>query len=413
MSRRLQKKIIRQAQQRQSRQMVETRDGILWDVLPSQRIARVKIQGSSTFVIAHYPENWEQTPAWLKQGNPVRINHRGGQRQRVELIGHGQVLPTFYDGTAQAPTTPAGADAIVTGFKVYATAPASMSIYVMEGSWRINGVTYTVALGNLVMSETSNLLMDEDSDLVMSEVEYAHIATIGATPAAGYWRYDALVIGTDGVIDTVAGTPFNAASAQAVAKTEELYPETPENHVRIAVVLVVGGATAITQDNVNKKWYVPIPSSFETTAYTLRYPTAVTMDGHDYVYEDYSNADYLPDGPFQSALIEMTIKDQYGEPYIPLSGEQIIVSIANATGNGVSNDYGQLSSEDDKTVYGSSAIIPLKSDGTVTFRWAAILPQESTLDRHSPRIHATVMGKDTVYGELFIWWLGVGETYLP
>ena len=32
---------------------------------------------------------------------------------------------------------------------------------------------------------------------------------IGTAPAAGYWRYDALVIGTDGVIDTVAGTPFN------------------------------------------------------------------------------------------------------------------------------------------------------------------------------------------------------------
>jgi hypothetical protein len=98
-------------------QRVESRDAILWDVQTDVRRARVKIQGSSTLVVAYYPENWEATPVWMKPGNAVRISHTGGVRGRIELVGHGTLIPTPIEGDTGTITTTLP-DAILSGLQI-------------------------------------------------------------------------------------------------------------------------------------------------------------------------------------------------------------------------------------------------------------------------------------------------------
>jgi hypothetical protein len=98
-------------------QASETRDAVLMNVLPSQRLAQVQIQGSTELVTAFYPNNWQSTPAWLKPGNSVRITHKGGIRGNIELTGDGQVVPTV-SGNTVAPTIPASPDAVLEGLQI-------------------------------------------------------------------------------------------------------------------------------------------------------------------------------------------------------------------------------------------------------------------------------------------------------
>jgi hypothetical protein len=100
-------------------QASETQDAVLMTVLPAQRLAQVQVQGSTNQVTAFYPENWEQTPVWLKPGNVVRITHRGGVRGYIELTGHGQLAPTV-GGTPVAPVIPQSVNAVLSGLQVMA-----------------------------------------------------------------------------------------------------------------------------------------------------------------------------------------------------------------------------------------------------------------------------------------------------
>ena len=98
-------------------QAAETRDAVLINVLPSQRLAQVQIQGSTELVAAFYPNNWQSAPAWLKPGNSVRITHKGGIRGNIELTGDGQVVPTV-SGAPVAPVLPTAPDAVLDGLQI-------------------------------------------------------------------------------------------------------------------------------------------------------------------------------------------------------------------------------------------------------------------------------------------------------
>lgn len=413
MSRRLQKRLIRQAAQQQAHSTVETRDGILWNVDYTNRYARVKIQGSgNTYVIASFPENWERTPSWLKQGNAVRITHRGGNRQKIELTGHGQTVPTFYDGSAPSPPKTVGADAVVEGLNVFATNPESMNLNITEGLWRFEGVEYSNVVGDYTMHEDSLVAMSESSDFTMSETSYVDTVTIAAAPAEGYWRYDALVIGIDGVIDVITGVAFSVADGQAVDDVSFLYPTTPDYHIRIALILVTGGITAIRQSDINGSWYLPIPSVFEITQFSLRHAIYPADIDYPYVYCDQVYGIDPPSTPYQSALITITMKDQYGAPYAPLAGEYVAVTIGNAVSNGTAYDYGEFSDVAEEHQY-QSLTLPLGEDGTIQFRWAGIEPIETSLDRRSPIIHYELTGNPDIMGETMIWWAETQSEPLP
>ena len=104
----------------QSRQAADNRavemDAIIYDVAPSTRTCRVKIQGSDTAIVCDYPEGREQSPFYLKPGQAVRIQRKGGIRGRMEVIGIGQTIPTGI--TYPIPATPP--DALLTGLQVLA-----------------------------------------------------------------------------------------------------------------------------------------------------------------------------------------------------------------------------------------------------------------------------------------------------
>jgi len=100
---------LRRAIERRVAEGRELRDAIVFDVDPANRYCRVKIQGSDTYVKAWYPENWESTPQYLKPGNAVRIAHPGGNKARIEVVGHGFLLPTAVPGGTGSPTPAAPA----------------------------------------------------------------------------------------------------------------------------------------------------------------------------------------------------------------------------------------------------------------------------------------------------------------
>jgi len=104
----------------QSRHAADNRaiemDAIVFDVTPSTRTCRVKIQGSDTTIVCDYPEGREQNPFYLKPGQAVRIQRKGGIRGRMEVIGIGQTIPTGV--TMPVIATPP--DAVLTGLQVLA-----------------------------------------------------------------------------------------------------------------------------------------------------------------------------------------------------------------------------------------------------------------------------------------------------
>jgi hypothetical protein len=223
----------------------ETRDAILYDVLPAQRLCRVKIQGTTEKIVAHYPENWEQTPFWLKPGNAVRITHAKGIRGRIELVSHGQTVPTPQpdDTEPQFPARATSADAILTGCKVRSVPNnPRMAVQVTIGTYRIGGVEYT--LGPIKMLYGDDFVMGDGGR--MSEV--AGSLAINAAPSSGYYRYDLISVGIDGVIHYTAGT---------AATSDPVKPTPAANHLALKYILVPSGTTQILPSNLGKQWTAP------------------------------------------------------------------------------------------------------------------------------------------------------------
>ncbi len=200
---------------------IESRDAILWDVQSDQRVARVKVQGSNEYIVAHFPQSWENIPGWLKPGNSVRVAHVGGIRGKIEIVGTGQTVPTPVAGGA-SPALDTPIDTVLSGCRV--TAQDSGSAWwvdVGSGTYRINGMTY---------------------DLDAQEVEL--------DPPNGAYRYDLIYVGTDGTAHVQKGTPSIG---------EPTMPLPPGDTVALGYALVFNGQDEISSIWMNVPWTTPIP----------------------------------------------------------------------------------------------------------------------------------------------------------
>ena len=158
------RKFVNRKLKRERRITSETRDAILWDVDWDNRIARVKIQGSNEYINVSFPTNEAIHPAWMKAGNAVRVIHRGGIRGNMEIIGHGQAIPTPLPGAQVHPLVSELTDMVLTGLEVLPTDPASMNVTITAGTYRIAGTEYDGVPGLAeaeVMSDTDPLLMSD------------------------------------------------------------------------------------------------------------------------------------------------------------------------------------------------------------------------------------------------------------
>lgn len=240
------KKLIRQGINREVEKRTESQDAILWDVLSDQHVCRVKIQGSDELVTAHFPENWRKTPEFLKSGSAVRITYVGGNRGRLEISGFGRNIPSPVYGSVEPPKT-SGEDAVIEGCEVVPTDPASMTVSVKTGTYRIAGEYYTLDI--YVLPETGGFVLYEDGGILLGE--YAGSVQIDPAPNInGYFRYDALSIGTDGIITYTKGE---------MSKWPEV-PDIPNQHVLLGTILLYYGMTEITVHDINREFYEPVPT---------------------------------------------------------------------------------------------------------------------------------------------------------
>jgi hypothetical protein len=247
--------MIRSLVRKETEKKREVRNGIVWSVDLDERTCRVKIQGSNYQIVAWYPENWEKTPQWLKKGNAVTIIHNGG-RGRVEVLGHGQVIPSPVGGADQFPGGDGADDAILSGMYIIQTNPLSTSVRITAGTFRIDDITYSFPLQEVDLS----------SYIPSSSEQF---------------RYVYLVVGSDVVVDVVQGSIFTSESTE---------PETPGGHLYIGKILLQGEKTEITTDRINYEWEVPeatrVDLSVNDTDLTW---TQLTTQMTATVYDQYNN----------------------------------------------------------------------------------------------------------------------------
>jgi len=243
----MQKRFLRKNMQRVASSMSETRDAIVYEVYEDLRKCKVRIQGSNLPLYARYPENWESTPQYLKPGNAVRIAHRGGNRTLFEIVGHGMNIPTFPNGVEALPGV-SSVDTIVTGLQVYPI-PGEMKVTIASGTYRINGVVYSVA--GVTMLADSDMTMGDDT-LMGGDIDVIEFTA----PATGKVRYDLLVIGIDGLVDVI--------SSSEVTSNPTL-PAVPSSHVKLCHILFTSSATEVRADMINAIWYAAVISSIVVT----------------------------------------------------------------------------------------------------------------------------------------------------
>lgn len=292
----------------------ETRDAILWDVIPLQRVCRVKIQGSNELIVAHYPQPWASEPAWLKPGTAIRIVHVGGDRGRIEVAGLGRAIPLPVAGNT-LPVMSTGADGVLTGCYV-TSCPLNnrMAVLTHIGTYRISGTTYV--LSAITMANGANYILGDGGTIG----DIAGVNLINVAPAAGLFRYDLISVGVDGVIDYAAGT----------AAATPVKPSIGASHMELGCILVAGGATAITDMMIGHEWTAPSPYS-------------MTMAASD---ENILWADPV------NITVTIQILDQYGNPYV----DNFYFSLEIYTGNGsvYSLQTGTSTTKAEQNVYSSS-----------------------------------------------------------
>ena len=274
------KRIIRKRVDRRVEAKRETRDAIVWDVLPSDndRKCRVKIQGSNQLIVAHYPFNWGTQPEFVKPGNSVKINHQGGARGKIEVVGHGQLVPTAVSG-GDSPDPDTEQDGILSGLTVHEMPdPDDMRVWVKVGTYRIDGVLYT--LDPMTMEELTDAGFGDA--LLLGTV--GAVVAIDTAPSIGWFRQDLISVGIDGVVDSNAGT--NATTNPAPDAVDA-------SHLELATVLVYGTMTVITNQWIDAKWTAPF----------LAYVRA-SVDDDELDWQSES-----------SAIITVTAYDQYSVPF--------------------------------------------------------------------------------------------------
>lgn len=252
-------RLISHAGQRAAEERVETRTGIIWQILPDQRLCRVKVQGIDLPIPIRYPETWRDRPAWCKVKAAVTIRHISGNRHRMEVIGPALTIPTPELGAEAEPDMALGKNCVISGCEMY-LAGQGMHVYFVPGVYRISDVYYDLP-DNWVMGDSPNLVMDASCPIQMGNV--ADVFEVSAAHATNF-RMDAWYAGIDGLIDYVVGTP-------SVSIPE--IPAGPAGHVKLTHLLVPPGTVELTRDLINATYSEPIPAflDLDVEKYTLEW----------------------------------------------------------------------------------------------------------------------------------------------
>lgn len=350
--------------ERRTQITTETRDAVLWDIDWDNFVCRVKIQGSNEYVNVHFPRNDSLVEGWMRPGNAVRIIHRGGVRGYAEIVGHGHAIPTPLTGPFH-PETSDLADAILTGCGM--SVAGGMSVYIEAGTVRIGGESYDATPADLASQymtasnpptmsdpyspmEMGNIAADDyvymtDTDAVyMTESEPMDMGiiaegtyTIDAAPAEGYFRYDAFVVGADGVVDYIKGT---------AATSNPTKPSIPTDHVLIGdYIFVIGGTTELLDEYIGQEW-------------EIRRASSMTIDELDEEWEFNEGNDY------PEINIIVRVYDQYG--WAMSLGDTIILYLIGGSGQIYSVQDGYASDSVSQYVSGSSCTFKYQRDQTDT-----------------------------------------------
>lgn len=203
------KRFIKQERDKSISYRRETKDGVIWTIDLTNKRVTVKVQGSNTEIAAYFPENTHSPPEWCKLGNPVKIMHTQGIRGRVEVIGHGLVVPYPVSGNIW-PSDPVQENMVLTGLQVLAmpNIPGN-KIIVTTGTARIEGTLVTV----------DAMSLEDGDDYEMGEGGYiGEIAAVlsaglavstGAYPDWGY-RINSVQLDQSGNITVTSGNQFEA-----------------------------------------------------------------------------------------------------------------------------------------------------------------------------------------------------------
>jgi len=279
------RKFARRSVEKKTRFKTESRDAVLWAIDWQNRICNVKIQGSNELVTAHFPQNEARLMSFMREGNAVRVVHRGGIRGYLEVVGHGMAIPTpvsgdFHPGLSGLP------DGVTEGCQIIPTEPASMSVTILDGYYRINGVLYSLsggASGYEAMAADSEVIMNDDyppmvlgqdedligmaadSDVTMSDIFPPMILgdpiddyELDPAPSGNKFRYDCFYVGEDGIITYLKGSE---------ASSNPTKPSLPSDTVLIGdYILLWTGVTAITGRHIGMLWEEPYPSDVGITA---------------------------------------------------------------------------------------------------------------------------------------------------
>jgi len=348
--------------QRQTAITAETRDGVLWDLDWDNLIARVKIQGSNEYVNVHFPRNEATVWGWMRPGNAVRVIHRGGVRGYAEIVGHGCAIPTPLPGTLAHPATSELADGVLSGCNVTA-AGSGRYVDISDGTYRIDGVTYNLSGGTVGYYATSEtdppITTDEnypqaetdqtdryietsetDPPMTTSEI-FPFAATddivttleLDPAPSAGLFRYDAFVVGADGIIDYLKGT----------AAITPVKPTIPADHILLGdYILVIGGTTEITDSHIGMQWAAPVASKLSIPAL--------------------SDFDWDEEDDYPEKTITVYVYDQYG--WLISGSYSITLYLVGGTGNVYSGDDGYNSASVNQEFTGSSYGFKYQRDQT-------------------------------------------------
>lgn len=326
----------------------ETRDAVLWDVDWSNYVARVKIQGTNEYIIAHFPRNWKKRPYWLKEGNAVRVIHRQGVRGYVEVVGEGRAVPTPISGGALPPTA-VPADGVISGLNVTATQPESMGVNVESGWFRLNGNTYYYTeeySGYIVMDDPAPMTMGGGEIMGQGQTTI----TIAAAPSAGYYRYDLIAIGEDLTVDYISGE---------ISASDPQQPTVPSDHLQLgSYILVRGGVTEIYQYDIGAVFTPREPAGLDFTL------SGSYLSGEYWFESSSGEAPY----PNPTMYVNVEVEDQYGQPLTPgAPGYDFTLELTNGTGDLWSSDTGWHSSQvDQDNVYASSYTFQYRRDEVST-----------------------------------------------
>ena len=237
----------------------ESRDAVVYDISETGRYCRVQVAGSSVLVRAWFPANFMRAPNWLKTGIAVRIAHVGGSKSRIEVTGPGLVQPT-----ANRPPMQGGVDAILTGMSIVTS--GDWTVTISAGTYRINGVGYIFNPGGVLLGDDVPL----GGDLLLGEGSAYSIDPMENNDPADLWfRYDAFVVGTDGVIDYLKGEEWEWVRGGS-GPTK---PDIPTGHVLVRnYILLWSGTTAVEQGNIGREWEAPRADHLDVS-YAYHAPT--------------------------------------------------------------------------------------------------------------------------------------------